>query len=555
MALLRAAARCGGHVVTATEDLAPRRRWAAAAAVVGLFLATAFLRYLSLNGFSNDHYQYLAGAQQMLLGELPTRDFVDPGQPLMYSVSAGAQILLGRTLFAEAAMTALAFGAAAACFALIGWRLSHSLIVGVIASVISVAAFPLPYGYPKVLLYSAVPLAVSIWVRSPSHLRLVAPAVLVAIAFLFRHDHGVYLGLATAGAILLTPPIDRRTRQIRLLVFGGLVVVALVPYLVFIESAQGLWSYALASMRFASREADRTQLHLSMVESGAQAWLFYGVRVLPLVAFAFVWRAQRRGDIDAPVAAMLVISAVLVNWNFLRDPLATRLRDVIVPAVLVGAWLTGLALRTRPVLLRVPAVVLVVLMWSFAAVTVSAVGRAGEQLQRPDLWLGVSEVPRLLRDKTMQLTASYDCRQLPDGRLLPLVPFFDYLDRCTTVRHRLMVTGNAPEIYVYARRPFAAGHSSFIEGYSQSDAEQQQVVALARQQVIAFTIVLSDQYDDWRRGFPELDAFVQARFRPFAEIPVDDERSIRVLVHTSLPPSRVDAATGWPCFTSYDGGT
>jgi hypothetical protein len=139
LAVLRAAASRSRCLVTATGDPAPRRRWVAASAIAGLFLATALLRYLSLNGFSNDHYQYLAGAQQMLLGELPTRDFVDPGQPLMYSVSAGSQILLGRTLFAEAVMTALAFGVAAACVAVIAWRISHSLVVGLIASVISVA--------------------------------------------------------------------------------------------------------------------------------------------------------------------------------------------------------------------------------------------------------------------------------------------------------------------------------------------------------------------------------------------------------------------------------
>ena len=50
---------------------------------IAVFVATALIRYLALKGFSNDHYQHLAGAQQMLMGELPTRDFVDPGQPLM----------------------------------------------------------------------------------------------------------------------------------------------------------------------------------------------------------------------------------------------------------------------------------------------------------------------------------------------------------------------------------------------------------------------------------------------------------------------------------------
>lgn len=522
--------------------------WKAVAACAALFLATAAVRFLALKGFSNDHYQYLAGAQQMLMGEWPTRDFLDPGQPLMYGLSAGAQLLFGRTLFAEAMLISVAFGLAAACVVIAGWKLSQSLGVGILASVVSVAAFPLPYGYPKALLYAVVPLAIWAWVRRPSPRRLIAPAILVAIAFLIRHDHGLYLGLAAAMAILLTPPLDRRTQVTRLLMFGGLVLVALLPYLVFVQSQQGLWQYLVASMRFASRESDRTQLHLQMIEAGSQTWLFYGVHALAIVGAVCVGLGYRRGESDLALAAPIVVSALLVNVNFLRDPIATRLPDVIVPAVLVAAWLTGRAIRLRSVPLRSMAAATMVVIWIGGAVNVAAVGRAREQLNRTDLWRGIGAMPRLLREQTSELTARYAREQLPDGRLVPLFPFFEYLDRCTTTRHRLLVTGNAPEIYVYAGRPFAAGHASFVEGYSQSDAERQHMLTEVQRQVIAFTIVLSDQFDAWQRGFPELDAFVQQRFRPLTEIPVDDERTIRVLVHAGLPPSRVDAATGWPCF-------
>jgi hypothetical protein len=66
-------------------------------------------RFLGLVGFSNDQYVSLTGAQQMLLGDLPTRDFLDPGLPLMYAASAGAQLLFGRKLFAEAMLVSGAF--------------------------------------------------------------------------------------------------------------------------------------------------------------------------------------------------------------------------------------------------------------------------------------------------------------------------------------------------------------------------------------------------------------------------------------------------------------
>ena len=52
-----------------------------ASAALILFVLVASLRFLSLTGFPDDHYVHLAGAQQMLHGEWPSRDFVDLGAP------------------------------------------------------------------------------------------------------------------------------------------------------------------------------------------------------------------------------------------------------------------------------------------------------------------------------------------------------------------------------------------------------------------------------------------------------------------------------------------
>ena len=54
------------------------------AASVSACLLTAAWRVLTFSGFQNDHYVHLARAQQVILGELPIRDFVDPGMPAMY---------------------------------------------------------------------------------------------------------------------------------------------------------------------------------------------------------------------------------------------------------------------------------------------------------------------------------------------------------------------------------------------------------------------------------------------------------------------------------------
>ena len=57
---------------------------------------------------------------------------------------------------------------------------------------------PRLYSYPKIVLYALAVLGWWACVRRPAPSRLAALGVLTAIAFLFRHDHGVYIGVGTA---------------------------------------------------------------------------------------------------------------------------------------------------------------------------------------------------------------------------------------------------------------------------------------------------------------------------------------------------------------------
>jgi hypothetical protein len=511
-------------------------------------VATALVRYLGLEGFSNDHFQYLAAAQQMRLGEWPTRDFADPGMPLMYAMSAAAQIVFGRSLFAEAMLMAIVYGVTSALVVIAAWRASRLLVVAVLAWALCVVAFPLPASYPRALLYALGPLAIWAWVRQPTGLRLFVIALVVGVAYLFRQEHGLNLGLAALVTVVLAPGATR-VMKTRLVTLCVLIVLVLLPYAFYVQRSQGIFSAALSSWEFSQRDADRTALHLAAYGSGDAVRLFYVFHALPLIAAAVVAMDVRRGRLeDALVGAPLIVLAFLANMNFLRDPLPVRLPDAVVPAALVAAWLAGRAWRVPSLPLRSLALTGAAVLAFVVASSVVVVGRTQENLARTNLRQGLSSLPQLMRDRTAQLKARYDRQQLPDGRILSLVGLFDYFDRCTTPSHRLLVGGNAPEIYVYAQRPFAAGHSTFLEGYYQSEAEQQRMLDRVQQQVVAFAVMLSDQESSFRATAPGLGAFVDANFRPLTEIPVSSDRTVRVLVRSGLPPLHADAATGWPCY-------
>jgi hypothetical protein len=535
--------------------------WAVRIAAGGAFALTALVRYLAVEGFSNDHFLHLAGAGQVLAGEWPTRDFNDPGMPLMYLASAGAQLAFGRTLFAEAVLVSSAYGLAAALTLAAAHRLSRSIAAAVAAAALSVAAFPVSYSYPKLLLYAALVLLACTWHTRPAIGRLVSLAALVDVAFLFRHDHGVYLGAVALATVVLTAAGGIRKALTNAVLFGAVALLVLAPYLAYVQWHEGLGVHLADGLEFARREADRSRLHLE-ASPWIEVQLFYGFHALPLVVLGWVAidvrprvrnpgsQIPRHPSIDLAVAAPLACLAILVNRAFLRDPLSARLPDVIVPAVLLLAWLAGRALRLTRRRARVASLAVTLLAASAGADAVFQVGRTREQIGRTHLSLGLGRLPAVVAQKTGELQARFSPRQVPDGRLAPLIPFFEYLDRCTTPRHRLFVTGFAPEVFVYARRPFAGGQSTFVEGYFSSADREARILGRLERQLVAFVLVPAEEYPTWEREFPRLARFIDSSFQRLTDVEAPG-RTMRVLVSRGRPPLATDRETGWPCYVRH----
>ena len=136
-----------------------RRRIAHVALCCGVFL-TAFLYRFdslggSLGGFSNDEFGYLARARQIQAGDVPFRDFNDPGWFLTDYVSAGAQWLGGYNLRSQALLTIGMLSIAAVLTFLLAWRAAGSLLAALVAVAIQIALDPRHYNYPKLVLYAA----------------------------------------------------------------------------------------------------------------------------------------------------------------------------------------------------------------------------------------------------------------------------------------------------------------------------------------------------------------------------------------------------------------
>ena len=521
---------------------------------------TAALRFLAVVRFTNDEYIGLAGAQQMLFGEWPTRDFVDPGLPLSYAASAAAQLVFGRTLFAEAMLTSLAFGLAAALTVVAARRLSGSLLLGLIAAVLEVAIFPRGYSYPKMLLYAAAPLVIWWFLTRPSLPRMTALAAFAQIAFLFRHDHGLFIGAGAATAVALAGEGVRSSRVMRrqLARFAAVSFLVALPYLVYIGINGGVIHYFVQGIRFSAAEAAENGLVIPPfgvregLERNAEAFLFFLFYLVPVVAaavLAFRWRRSADASAGAAIAPLIVI-ALLADRGFLRDELSTRLADAIVPVVLLSAWLFGHIRTASRAGTRALLYVAASVFFGVSACAMTTVGNTVEELNRASLFGGLQRMPERFLDRSADLHSRFSARQMPAGTARILVPFFQYVDRCTSPDQRILVPGFIPEVPVHAGRPFAGGRSTILPGYLDAPGERQPVLAAVERQNVPFMVVTSRSKDAVWASYPELASYIDTHFEPLVHYQIGEDASVLVdvRVNRTLTPRSTDAETGWPCY-------
>ena len=514
---------------------------------VALFALTAGFRFLALkSGFVNDHFVYISGGRQMLFGEWPTRDWIDPGLPLMFAASAFAQKVFGPTLFAEAMLVSIAFGLAAALTAAGVKQLTGSMTLALLATVIEVAVFPRTYSYPKIVAYAAAFLVYGWYVKHPAKERVVAMALVIATAFLFRHDHGLFLGVGAALAILIAS--QRRVADLATLATATLLL--LLPYLLYVQLHGGLALYFRNGVEFSRREAAR-QWHIWPRVFGderpLESAMVYELYLLPVLALGILAMSRGRTDWRETAArvAPLAVVALLVNFSFVRDPLNTRLADAIVPAVFIGAWLLLRAVSARG--LRFVSVPFAAAFLVLFGASVLAVGSTYEEIDRAGLLGRRQEIPHRFVERTADLQQRFVDYQMPTRASRLLVPFFQYVDRCTKPDDRLLVGGFMVEVPFYAQRLFAAGQEYF-GAYFSSDANERFAFARLRRQRVPFALIPSDESEGFDHSFPLVAPYVRAHYAPLTDVPVDEDQSIQILVSRDLPVTGRDHETGWPCF-------
>jgi hypothetical protein len=230
----------------------------------GLWLVSLFIS-ASTYTVLNDQFDRVSRARQIArYGELPFRDFFDPGYFMTEFVSAGLQLLMGDNLLGEWLLDSVFIATGVTLVASLAWRVAHSVVSVLLAALLSLLAFPRGYDFDKVFLY---PLGVMLcwrYVDSPTVARTWVLAVGIVVSAVFRYDTGIYIAAAAGAAMLVVHAGEWHLLRRRL----GLLAVAVIglswPVLVFLHSISSIGDAAEQMLTYARRESAGTRIRTPM---------------------------------------------------------------------------------------------------------------------------------------------------------------------------------------------------------------------------------------------------------------------------------------------------
>ena len=569
------------------------RRLAIAAIAVALFTFTWLFRFNdpggSFAGLTDDHFFYLVRGWQILFGDLPVRDFVDHGAPLYYYVGAAVQLLFGRGTLSELSFSVTVI---ALCAALTFWLCTEAsgwIVAGLVGAGFHILLEPRFYNYPKLLVYLlAIPL---LWrfIERPSSWLAVWIAVVSVIGFLFRHDHGVFVGAAMAVSLAL---VYRRTPLMEWLkhgaVYAATAVLLLLPYFGFIELNGGVVSYFQQASAWAERDRDRAPVvwpglfdnpdgvsdearsgsgferAVATVRDNVVAWTFYSELILPVLALVCVWLTRDGFRPSWPRAreklTMVAVLALILDAAFLRSPLAARLADPSVPLSILVAWLLTALPRLviggagwRPLPARAGAIARVGLLVISAPVAFTIAADMSDDFYRrldkaalTERWGKGFERVDLV---SAQLRSDWRLSSWAARPERPeLIDLSMYVNACTNPNDRVLVEAYMPQVLALARRAFAGGHADLRPGFFRTEEAQRLTLQRLQSQSVPMILLDSGDLRNFRESFPLIVSYLDSQYREAGMRTFDGRFGITLFVRTDLTPSGVYAPFGWPCY-------
>jgi len=277
------------------------------------------------------------------------------------------------------------------------------------------------------------------------------------------------------------------------------------------------------------------------------ALLYYLSWLLPVAAALLLILGWR--DVPGPVrslSAMAIVVQLIMCREMLRDPLATRVRDVVAPLVVLLALL--------PVLTRLRATATSALRWSrglaIAAIfVITGVAAAGAGSFGPNLretgigrgWSGIVARHAEIRD-----------RFLPPRERIGDNPseMIEYVMACTPLRSRLLAMTFVSQLFFYTNRGFAGGYDALYSPFYSSDRQATQILQRLSHEDVPLVILDNESASSTMQTYPRVAAYVTQRYHEIGRFDAGQGKAYIMLAENGRMPVR--SFGDFPCFASRE---
>jgi hypothetical protein len=561
--------------MTAYQMSVFRRYWGLHLAVA--LLTTAVLLYGVVEQLYDTNFYVLWEATSLLAGDHPYRDFFQMGWPLLTVISTVGQWASGYRLIGEFAIQWLFLIASSVLGFHLALRLSRSVTASLVTTLVGIVILlsTPTFNFPKLFFYPVAVLVAWWYMERPGTRRAATIGLVTAVAFLYRHDHGVYIGVAAALAFVLTRIAVPQSRNWRssireIAALAAAAGVVLVPWAIVVQLNEGLLDYVRTRAEWGRTWAPGAFPYLGLRDlnplavfrsdndhrlsvGNAVHWLLQITMLLPLLTLVSAGldaRAQRRtcGAI-ALETYQLVLAALLATIVAIRLFREDGYFVAILPlSVAFGARFLANPVD-RPRAWRAPQ--LVVALGVLAVTAVAAVGSvdgdlfaASEFEELAPTYRQLFASPPIDGYKTAADAHEIDAvhwRTIDNDTKRAVL--IRYLHDCTRNGDRLFVTGSTPyQVGYYAERPIAGGQLQWHHRW-RSDAEHEaQSLRLIERQSVPFAFSTHDPVLDDLEAYPRIRDYFATHY---TELPGSGGL---LLIDTRRQPTGRFGAVGFPCF-------
>ena len=524
--------------VAATPDVS---RSAPPWTITAIVSAAAVVLILTASTQIFDATFYAMGnAESLLSGDGIYREFFEPGVPAASYTAAAAQILSGHRLIGEFIRQWLFILAAFAVAAHLGLRLSRS--AAAVAAMMSIALLILAvtpiYHHDKLFFFPLMVWACWRYIDRPSVQRAAITGCVTAVAFLFRHDYGVYLGIGSVGAFVLARVAVPEAREMRATIhdavaYVGAVLIVLSPWLVAVETREGLVAYARSRADLFEGTpgiAYASLLHINPIRTfkgDAIVWVQQMALLVPialcLTGLRHIWRAEHPTNPGWHEGCRLLFAGgflAVIDVALLRQP-----SYVVVIAPVTAALSARLLVSPSP------------------AVRASVGALAALTLIAALSWMKGNPLYDVYKPSQLSWSVQKTFGRLiaypPDYEYLP----FEYLRECTAPGDHILITGlTPPHVSYYAQRPMAGGHLRWRRGWRSDPAHEAQSLALLQRQSVPIAFSTADPVLDTFTSYPHIRAYLEKYYAPVAGT------KGFIIVDTRRRPTGTFGPQKFPCF-------